>query len=160
MHQVINGNIAAGIFNIYTVECHKRWPFPPGPCHHGFSSAWRSVWLHTNSGLSSTQYEQIIIVFRVWTFWLMTLFFSVSNILTGLGLNYISSFEIIVFLLAAILLKHGALFQCQGLIKWFVIHNVMWHRVFFSNGCSTKWVPYIFLFVFYYFFLMLILICW
>ena len=41
-----------------------------------------------------------------------SLFFSVNNILAGLWLNYISSVEITLFLLADILLQHRALFQC------------------------------------------------
>ena len=38
--------------------------------------------------------------------------FSANNILAGLWLNYISSVEITLFLLADILLQHRALFQC------------------------------------------------
>ena len=41
-----------------------------------------------------------------------SLLFSVNNILAGLWLNYISSVEITLFLLADILLQHRALFQC------------------------------------------------
>ena len=45
--------------------------------HHGVSSGWSSIWVHSNNGLSSTQYEQIPIIFGVWpfcrsvTFWLV-----------------------------------------------------------------------------------------
>ena len=39
-------------------------------------------------------------------------FFSVDNILAGLWLNWISSVEITLFLLADILLQHRALVQC------------------------------------------------
>ena len=42
--------------------------------HHGVSSGWSSTWFHSNTGLSSTQYEQIPIILGVWPFWL-TLFF-------------------------------------------------------------------------------------
>ena len=38
--------------------------------HHGVSSGWSSVWHRSNSGLSSTQYEQIPIILGVWPFWL------------------------------------------------------------------------------------------
>ena len=38
--------------------------------------------------------------------------FSVNNNLAGLWLNWISSVEITLFLLADILLQHRALFQC------------------------------------------------
>ena len=43
--------------------------------HHGVSSGWSSVWHRSNTGLSSTQYEQIPIVLGVWPFWLTTFFF-------------------------------------------------------------------------------------
>ena len=39
------------------------------------SSGWSSTWFHSNTGLSSTQYEQISIVFGVWPFWLNSFFF-------------------------------------------------------------------------------------
>ena len=38
--------------------------------HHGVSSGWSSVWHRSNTGLSSTQYEQIPIILGVWPFWL------------------------------------------------------------------------------------------
>ena len=76
--------------------------------HHGVSFAWSSVWHRSNTGLSSTQYEQIPIILGVWPFWLL---FSVNNILVGLWLNCISFVEITLFLLADIL-QHRALFQC------------------------------------------------
>ena len=38
--------------------------------HHGVSSGWSSIWFVSNTGLSSTQYEQITIIFGVWPFWL------------------------------------------------------------------------------------------
>ena len=79
--------------------------------HHRVSSGWSNVWHHSNTGLSSTQYEQIPIILGVWQF-LLTPFFSVNNILVGLWLNCISSVEITLFLVADILLQHGALFQC------------------------------------------------
>ena len=35
--------------------------------HHGASSGWSSVWHCSNTGLSSTQYEQIpIVIFQIW----------------------------------------------------------------------------------------------
>ena len=43
--------------------------------HHGVSSGWSSVWHRSNTGLSSTQYEQIPIILGVWPFWLTALFF-------------------------------------------------------------------------------------
>ena len=72
--------------------------------HHGVSSGWSSVWHRSNTGLSSTQNEQIPIILGVWPFWMTPLFFSVNNILAGLWLNCISSVEITLFLLAGILL--------------------------------------------------------
>ena len=55
--------------------------------HHGVSSGWSSVWHRSNTGLSSTQYEQIPIILGVWPFWLTPFFFSVNSILAGLWLN-------------------------------------------------------------------------
>ena len=43
--------------------------------HHGVSSGCSSVWHRSNTGLSSTQYEQIPIILGVWTFWLTPFFF-------------------------------------------------------------------------------------
>ena len=80
--------------------------------HHGVSSGWSSVWHRSSTGLSSTQYEQIPIILGVWPFWLTPFFFSVNNILAGLWLNFISSVEITLFLLADILLQHRAVFKC------------------------------------------------
>ena len=76
--------------------------------HHRVSSGWSSVWHHSNTGLSSTQFEQI----PIWPFWLTPFFLAVNNILAGLCLNCISSVEITLFLLADILLQHRGLFQC------------------------------------------------
>ena len=94
--------------------------------HHGVSSGWSSVWHSSNTGLCSTQYEQIPIILGVWPFWLTPFFFSVNNIFTGLCLNCISSVEITLFLLADILLQHRTLLQmiCQinGALTFFVYH--------------------------------------
>ena len=81
--------------------------------HHGVSSGWSSVWHRSNTGLSSTQYEQIAINYT-WGLAILadSLLFSVNSILAGLWLNCISSVEISLFLLADILLQHRALFQC------------------------------------------------
>ena len=43
--------------------------------HHGVSFGWSSVWHRSNTGLSSTQYEQIPITLGVWPFWLTPFFF-------------------------------------------------------------------------------------
>ena len=43
--------------------------------HHGVSSGWSSVCHRSNTGLSSTQYEQIPIILGVWPFWLTPSFF-------------------------------------------------------------------------------------
>ena len=43
--------------------------------HHRVSSGWSSTWFHSNIGLSSTQYEQIPIIFGVWPLWLTHFFF-------------------------------------------------------------------------------------
>ena len=39
------------------------------------SCGWSSVWHRSNTGLSSTQYEQIPIILGVWPFWLTRFFF-------------------------------------------------------------------------------------
>ena len=46
--------------------------------HHGVSSGWSSVWYRSNTGLSSTKYEQIPIILGVWPFWLTPIFFGQS----------------------------------------------------------------------------------
>ena len=43
--------------------------------HHGVSSGWSSVWHCSNTGLSSSQYEQISIILGVWPFCLTPFFF-------------------------------------------------------------------------------------
>ena len=43
--------------------------------HHGVSSGWSSVWHHWSTDLSSTRYEQILIILGVWPFWLTPFFF-------------------------------------------------------------------------------------
>ena len=68
--------------------------------HHGVSSGLSSVWHRSNTGLSSTQYEQIPVILGVWSFWLTPFLFLVNNILAGLWLNCISSVEITLFLAA------------------------------------------------------------
>ena len=45
--------------------------------HHGVSSGWSSTSFHSNTDPSSTQYEQIPIIFGDWPFWL-TLFLFLS----------------------------------------------------------------------------------
>ena len=49
------------------------------------SSGWSSVWHCSNTGLSSSQYEQISIILGVWPFCLTPFFFSVNNILAAYG---------------------------------------------------------------------------
>ena len=43
--------------------------------HHGVSSGWSNVWHCSNTGLSSSQYEQISIILGVWPFCLTPFFF-------------------------------------------------------------------------------------
>ena len=50
-------------------------PSAKGKDHHGVSSGWSSVWRRSNTGLSSTQYEQIPIILGVWPFCLTPFFF-------------------------------------------------------------------------------------
>ena len=50
-------------------------PSAKGKDHHGVSSGWSSVWHRSNTGLSSTQYEQIPIILGIWPFWLTPFFF-------------------------------------------------------------------------------------
>ena len=58
---------------------HERKPKD----HHTVSSGWSRISLCSNTGLFSTQYEQIPIIFGLQPFWL-TLFLLVSDILSGL----------------------------------------------------------------------------
>ena len=48
--------------------------------HHGVSSGWSNVWHRSNTGLSSTQYQQIPIILGVWPFfgWLSSFFRSIT----------------------------------------------------------------------------------
>ena len=46
--------------------------------HHGVSSGWSSVWHCSNTGLSSSQYEQISIILWVWPFCLTPFFRSIT----------------------------------------------------------------------------------
>ena len=50
-------------------------PSAKGKDHHWVSSGWSSIWHRSNTGLSSTQYEQIPIILGVWPFWLTPFFF-------------------------------------------------------------------------------------
>ena len=50
-------------------------PSAKGKDHHGVSSGWSSVWHCSNTGLSSSQYEQIPIILGVWPFCLTPFFF-------------------------------------------------------------------------------------
>ena len=50
-------------------------PSAKGKDHHGVSSGWSSIWHPSNTGLSSTQYEQIPIILGIWPFWLTPFFF-------------------------------------------------------------------------------------
>ena len=50
-------------------------PSAKGKDHHRVSSGWSSVWHRSNTGLSSTQYEQMPIILGVWPFWLTPFFF-------------------------------------------------------------------------------------
>ena len=42
--------------------------------HNGVSSGWSSIWLGSNTGPSSTQYEQVPNLFGIWPFWLTKFF--------------------------------------------------------------------------------------
>ena len=59
-----------------STRCVLWWaPSAKRKDHHGVSSGWSSVWHCLNTGLSSTQYEQIPIILGVWPFWLTPFFF-------------------------------------------------------------------------------------
>ena len=47
--------------------------------HHGVSSGWSSVWHCSNTGLSSSQYEQISIILGVWPFCLTPFFLAATK---------------------------------------------------------------------------------
>ena len=72
-------------WNCLALTCNRGWvglwgflwwaPSAKRKDHHGVSSGWSSVWHRSNTGLSSTQYEQIPIILGVWPFWLTPFFF-------------------------------------------------------------------------------------
>ena len=66
-----------GMVSIYCEYFRIAWWAPSAKMkeHHRVSSGWISVWHRSNTGLSSTQYEQIPIIFGVWPFWLTPFFF-------------------------------------------------------------------------------------
>ena len=47
--------------------------------HHRVSSGWSSSWFHSNTGLSSTQYEQTPIICGVWPIWLIPIFLAATK---------------------------------------------------------------------------------
>ena len=51
--------------------------------YHGVSSGWSSVWHPSNTGLSSTQYEQIPIILGVSPFWLTPFVFLYARLKNG-----------------------------------------------------------------------------
>ena len=73
--------------------CRKSWRRAPPPGaswwdDHRINFEWSSIWSHSNTGLSSTHYEQIPTAFGVWHLdWLL---FFVNSILEGLWSNYMS----------------------------------------------------------------------
>ena len=83
--------------------------------HHRVSSGWSSAWHHSNTGLSSTQYEQIPIILGVWPFWLTQFFFR--------SITFWRAYGWIVFPL----LKLLSFF-------WLTYY---WFRVFFSDELSN-----------------------
>ena len=85
-------------------------------------SGWSSTWFHSNTGLSSTQYEQIPIIFGVWPFWLTPFFFRSITFWWVYG-QIVFHLLKLLFLLADILLQQKALFRCKGFVKWLQIHD-------------------------------------
>ena len=78
---------------------------------HGVSSRWSSIWLYSNTGLSSIQYEQNPILFRIWPlclnpfFWSMTswwvygqIVFHLLKLLSSSGLHIIAAYGFIPML--------------------------------------------------------------
>ena len=86
-------------------------PSAKGKDHHGVSSGWSSVWHCSNTGLSSSQYEQIPIILGVWPFCLTPFFFRSITFWRAYGWIIFPLLKLL-FLLADILLQHRALFQC------------------------------------------------
>ena len=64
-------------------------PSAKGKDHHGVSFGWSSVWHRSNTGLSSTQYEQIPIILGVWPFWLTPFFFRSITFWRAYGLYFL-----------------------------------------------------------------------
>ena len=99
-----------GAVRFLVVGTIGKWKTTTGSALDGAVLDITKNYYYSNSGLSSTQYEQISVIFGFCHFgWLSVL---VNNILAGLWLNCISSVEITLFLLADILLQHRALFRC------------------------------------------------
>ena len=65
--------------------------------HHGVSSRWSSVWHRSNTGLSSTQYEQIPIILGVWPFWLTPFFFRSITLWWAYGLIVLPLLKLLSF---------------------------------------------------------------
>ena len=84
IHQVTNSLCRIQIYRVFSKH-NMGWvglwgflwwaPLAKGKDHHGVSSGWSSVWHRSNTGLSSTQYEQIPIILGIWPFWLTPFFF-------------------------------------------------------------------------------------
>ena len=103
--------------------------------HHGVSSGWSSVLHRSNTGLSSTQYEQIPIITRGLAILADSLLFSVNNILAGLWLNCISFLKLLSFFW---LTYHCSIWLCCSVrVKLSLLDpHVHWSKVFFSNDLS------------------------
>ena len=70
------GVAEVGVFRALQPNGFLWWaPSAKRKDHHGVSSGWSSVWHRSNTGLSTTQYEQISIILGVWPLWLTPFFF-------------------------------------------------------------------------------------
>ena len=91
--------------------CFLWWaPSAKRKDHNRVSSGWSSTWFHSNTGLSSTHYEQIPIILGVWPFWLTPFFWSITFWLVY-GWIVFHLLKLLCFLHVDMLLQYRPLFQ-------------------------------------------------
>ena len=105
--------------------------------YHGVSSGWSSTWFHSNTGLSSTQYEQIPIIFEVRPFGLTPFFFRWITFWRAYGWIVFHLLKLLSFFWLTYYCSKGPCFSVRVLVKLLQIQCVNWSRVFFSNDLST-----------------------
>ena len=115
--------------------------------HHGVSSGWSSVWHRSNTGLSSTQYEQIPIILGVWPFWLTPFFFRSITFWRAYGsivfplLKLLSFFWLTYYCSIGLCFSVPMICQINGALTFFVYDfNCFFLRLFIT---CILWVIYV-----------------